>query len=371
MEGASLLWRIGIAEEESAELLMALLSEVGFDSFEIKVQGIDIDKDRLNPPTGEHSPKLVLEAYGSEATLGHVFQDEWLFPNHDLAMWVEGPITIPKTNWNAEWESNFQEVRLGAYLGLRAPFHPAMDDVAMELVMMPRMSFGTGHHETTLLMSWWLLGAPADCPVQIGHQTIWPKGPLRKESPLVIGENVAVNTGDLEIISQLSQTLICSVTSGKFLHGLRVLDMGCGTGVLGILASRLGASSVVGIDVEPWSAENAAENAARNAVPAKGMHVTWLCGDAALLQALTESEDAFDLILANINRNVLLNDMSKYCDALKDGGQLWLSGFYTEDHEMILMEADKLGLVCIGSAALNNWSTLLFIHSKVFSNPNH
>ncbi|MFM7380171.1 MAG: 50S ribosomal protein L11 methyltransferase, partial [Bacteroidota bacterium] len=144
------------------------------------------------------------------------------------------------------------------------------------------------------------------------------------------------------------------------LKGIRVLDMGCGTGILGILAARLGASSVIGIDVEAWSAENAAENANRNAVPAQGSYADWLCGDAEMLPSLWAVHGKFDLILANINRNILLKDMAAYDGCLQSGGQLWLSGFYTEDHGVLLREAKRLGLVCVGSAALNQWSTLLF-----------
>jgi ribosomal protein L11 methyltransferase len=251
---------------------------------------------------------------------------------------------MPNTNWNAEWESNFEPVRLGTSLGLRAPFHEPMGDVDLELVMMPKMSFGTGHHETTLLMSWWLLGAPTEQTIQIGQKVLWESGPQRVDTV----EGLLLHQNPTQDIS-LSR-----------LKGIRVLDMGCGTGILGILAARLGASSVIGIDVEAWSAENAAENATRNAVPAQGSYADWLCGDAEMLPSLWAVHGKFDLILANINRNILLKDMAAYDDSLQPGGQLWLSGFYIDDHGVLLQEAKRLGLVCVGSAALNQWSTLLF-----------
>lgn len=344
MGGSYLRWRLGVADESSCELFMALLGEVGFEAFETKPMNPEGEGVLADHPKEDIPSPFVMEAYGLVETVGHVFQDHWLGESQDKILWIDGPHPMPNTNWNAEWESNFQPVRLGKSLGLRAPFHEPMGDVDLELVMMPRMSFGTGHHETTLLMSWWLLGAPTDQTIQIGQKVLWEPGPQRIETVegLPLPQNPKQDAPYLR------------------LKGIRVLDMGCGTGILGILAARLGASSVIGIDVEAWSAENAAENATRNAVPAQGSHADWLCGDAEMLPSLWAMHGKFDLILANINRNILLKDMAAYDGSLLPGGQLWLSGFYTEDHGVLLQEAKRLGLDCVGSAALNQWSTLLF-----------
>ncbi|MFM7701452.1 MAG: 50S ribosomal protein L11 methyltransferase, partial [Bacteroidota bacterium] len=127
---------------------------------------------------------------------------------------------MPNTNWNEEWESNFEPVRLGTSLGLRAPFHEPMGGVDLELVMMPKMSFGTGHHETTLLMSWWLLGAPTEQTIQIGQKVLWEFGPHRVET--VEGLLLHQNSTQDAFLPRLK--------------GIRVLDMGCRTGILGRLA---------------------------------------------------------------------------------------------------------------------------------------
>jgi ribosomal protein L11 methyltransferase len=377
MGGACLRWRFGVADEGSGELLMAFLSEIGFDAFEIlpykrtseveesvegSVKGSVVgsvpgkgeekgDRNLGSKSQGNHAPsngdagngQMVIEAYAIAEIVGTLARN-WLPDVQDWILWVDGPHSMPDINWNAEWESNFEPVRLGHALGIRAPFHKPLDGVALELVIMPRMSFGTGHHETTLLMSWWLLGAIPDISIQIGDR--------------VLGPCAFQNIDQLRI--PLSIENLESHGSGVLLRGARVLDMGCGTGILGILAGRLGAASVVGIDVEDWSAENASENAARNGVPAPGTGAEWICGNAGHLPSITLDHGFFDLILANINRNVLLEDMPKYYDALAQGGQLWLSGFYTEDHEVLLREAGRLGLSCLGSASLNQWSTLLF-----------
>ncbi len=344
MGGTYLRWRLGVEDEISCELVIALLGEVGFEAFETlstiqEGEGALADDQKKDT----HAP-LVIEAYGLVETIGPIFQDYWLGENQDKVLWIDGPHTMPHTNWNVEWESNFQPIRLGTSLGLRAPFHEPMEGLDLELVMMPRMSFGTGHHETTLLMSWWLLGAPTAQTIQMGQNVVWKPGPQKTDT----------------IEGLLPYQIPMQSGTTVRLEGARILDMGCGTGILGILAARLGASSVIGIDVEDWSAENAAENATRNAVPAQGFHADWLCGDAGLLPTLSSLHGKFDLILANINRNVLLKDMVIYEASMVQGGQLWLSGFYTEDHGVLLQEAGKLGLVCIGSAALNQWSTLLF-----------
>lgn len=302
-------------------MLVATLGEWGFDAFECEAEGEGGD--------------LVLSAYGSYSTTDPSSVEEALKPLSGLVLWQRWAEPLPQVNWNERWEAAFEPVRMGRLLGLRAPFHEPMTEVGLELVVMPRMSFGTGHHETTLQMCWWMLGAPppgsepaADALTVEGKVLPWPSASIDPGNP---------------------------PSAFTSLKGLKVLDMGCGTGILAILAARLGASEVVGIDVESWSAENAAENAQRNGVSGQ-----WICGDAQVLQEWSSEDRRFDLVLANINRNVLLEDMEAYVALLPSGGQLWLSGFYESDTEVLRQKAGQLGLVGLASARLNHWCTLLF-----------
>jgi ribosomal protein L11 methyltransferase len=180
---------------------------------------------------------------------------------------------------------------------VRAPFHEARPDLKHEIVIMPRMSFGTGHHDTTALM--------IENQLTIDHQ------------------------------------------------GKRVLDMGCGTGILAVMAVHLGADYVLAVDVEPWTAENAADNAAENNVQDK---VEARLGDVTAL----EGEAPFDIILANINRNVLLEDMGAYVQYLKPGGPILFSGFYEEDLPLIREAAEKAGFQYESMRTRNHWVSAIF-----------
>ena len=308
------VWRIRVLTEEQAEVLAAELSDWGYDSFQLvePVQNIGASGDQST---------WVLEAYGRPSELRDGCR-EWLLTQYrDWVKGVEEPEVLEDINWNKEWESRFEPVQLGAMFGIRAPFHEPLNVTDLELVIMPRMSFGTGHHPTTLMMCWWLLGAPT--PPNTQNLPVLTRRWDRADSPLSP-------------------------------RGLRVLDMGCGTGVLAILAYRLGADWVWGLDIEEGSASNAAENAERNAV--QGL---WEQGNAQNL-ALS-GHGPMDLILANINRNILLEDMAAYAQNLREGGQLWLSGFYTEDTEILLERALTLGLEPLAEATLNRWATLLLV----------
>lgn len=311
-----LVWRIRVKSEEQGEALASEMAEWGYDSFQMlepTIEGTD---------TGPQG--WTLEAYGRQGQVREGCQ-EWLleqFP--DWILGIEEPHALEDVNWNKEWESRFEPVRLGTHFGIRAPFHEPLENVAHELIVMPRMSFGTGHHPTTMMMCWWLLGAPA------------LEG--------VAGEPVQTRRWDGS-----NKTPFLPV-------GLRVLDMGCGTGLLGILAKRLGAEWVWGMDIEEGSAANAAENAERN-----GVEGLWQQGDAETLALSKEAK--VDLILANINRNILLEDMHVYVQRLKDGGQLWLSGFYAEDTGVLLERAAALGLEPMAQAEMNRWTTLLLVQS--------
>lgn len=214
-------------------------------------------------------------------------------------------------DWNAEWEkehkavlvefgdrdqrganaaAQHEAVRSGS-VWVRAPFHPHRTDVDYELVIEPKMSFGTAHHPTTYMM--------------------------------------------------------LSYVAEQDMVGKRVLDMGCGTAVLGILAKIRGAAYVEGIDIDEWAFNNARENAASN-----GVEITLKLGDATTLQG------HFDIIIANINRNILLADMEHYAAVLNSGGTLLLSGFYEADEEALISKANSLGLILKDKKNRDGWSSL-------------
>ncbi len=206
-----------------------------------------------------------------------------------------GSEIIPEKNWNAQWESDYEAVKIGNRCVVRAPFHPTDNHVEHDIVIMPRMSFGTAHHETTFLMIEMLLD--------------------------------------------------------QQLKGKTVLDMGCGTAVLAILASRLGAARVLAIDHDHWACENARDNLLTNNTD----NIQVEQGDAGKLAGHT-----FDLILANINRNILLNDMRHYHAALQSGGTLMMSGFYEHDLHLILEKTDELGFTLVESREKNHWVAASF-----------
>lgn len=197
-------------------------------------------------------------------------------------------------DWNEEWEKGHQAVLVeydGGSVWVRAPFHPHRDDVNYELIIEPKMSFGTAHHPTTYMM--------------------------------------------LSYVAELD------------MQGKRVLDMGCGTAVLGILAKLRGASYVEGVDIDEWAFNNARENAASN-----GVDIILKLGDATTLRG------NFDIIIANINRNILLADMDKYAAVLNAGGTLLLSGFYEADEAVLVAKASELGMTLSGKKNREGWAAL-------------
>ncbi|RPD46431.1 50S ribosomal protein L11 methyltransferase [Hymenobacter sediminis] len=265
------------APRELADILVAELAEVGYNTFEDNDEGFCayIDEDQFSNDT-------VAEVMSRYEALGE------LEFSHRV---------ITRQNWNAEWEKNFQPLVIADKVSVRAPFHEARPDLEYEIVIMPRMSFGTGHHDTTALMITNQLG--------IDHQ------------------------------------------------GKRVLDMGCGTGILAVMAVHLGADYVLAVDVEPWTAENAADNAAENNVQDK---VEARLGDVTALKG----EEPFDIILANINRNVLLEDMGAYARYLKPGGPILFSGFYEDDLPLIQEAAEKAGFRYESHRTQNHWVSAVF-----------
>ncbi len=266
---------IAIADEEQGEILVAELAEFPFESFETegktRLKGY-IPQDKLADCKGEVDE--LLAHYG-----------------------ITGAryISIETQNWNAEWESNFERVEVGDRLLIRAPFHEADTSFEREVIIMPKMSFGTGHHATTHLMAEW--------------------------------------TMDLGAEGRLS--------------GAEGLDMGSGTGVLAIVAAKEGAKSIDAVDIDEWADENCRENIEVNGVQ-EVVHP--MLGDFARVEGRS-----YDFILANINRNILVANMPRFAAALRSGGVLLISGFLEQDIETLKGAATTHGLTPIGERVRDGW----------------
>ena len=261
-------------DEGLQDILIAKLGEIGFESF------VQEDESLMAYIQGE---------LYAEQPLKEIFADQLY---HDIPYLMT---QIEERNWNAEWESNYPFVLIGDRCMVRAPFHERNLNVEFDIVIEPKMSFGTAHHETTAQML-----------------------------TLLLDEDV---------------------------KGLKVLDMGSGTGVLAILAMMKGAASVTAVDNNEWAFENAVENMKRNGI----LDQTILLGDASAIKSLS-----FNLILANINRNILLKDMHCYFDSLADGGKLFMSGFYEADLPAIKAETIRLGMKFVKNISSNNWVAAVF-----------
>ena len=254
------------------EIAEAALSELPFESFTIE--------------------DGVLKAYIQEELFCEEdFNDMFLWDLPDMEISYEKKI-IPQQDWNAVWESNFTPIDVDGKAMVRAPFHKAPDS-GIDIIIEPRMSFGTGHHQTTYMMMQHLLSM------------------------------------DIE--------------------GKDVCDMGCGTAVLAILAKKLGGKNVVGIDIDQWAYDNAQDNIQANGTP----DITVKLGGAEAL-----GDEKFDILLANINRNILLRYMQVYCDAIRSGGHLLLSGFYVPDAPVLIEEAARYGFKMAGVIEKDHWTAL-------------
>ena len=212
----------------------------------------------------------------------------------EFPFWKE---ELPEINWNAEWEKNFDPIVIGSRCRVRADFHPYVE-VDYDLIISPKMSFGTGHHQTTYMMLEFLLETP--------------------------------------------------------LKGLSVLDMGSGTGVLAVLAEKRGARNLKAIDIDPWAVENAKENLFLNSCE----EIEVFKGDAHLLKPWTGQ---FDWVLANINRNILLQDIPQYVRCLRSDGVLLMSGFYSEDLPLIDAECTALGGTLEKKRKRDNWVAAKYV----------
>ena len=258
-------------EEFISDVLISELGEIGFDSFVPNEVGLDAYI--LKTAFDESKLKDLLSDFSFEASIEYKVTE------------------IESKNWNEEWEKHyFEPIVIGNDCVIHSSFHKDVPKARYDIVIDPKMAFGTGHHETT---------------------------------SLVIGQLLLMD-----------------------LEGKTVLDMGCGTAVLAILASMRGANHIVAIDIDTWCTENSIENIEIN-------HITNIevqLGGAELLDGLH-----FDIVLANINRNILLADMEKYAACLSSGGELYMSGFYVEDIPLIEAEANRNGLKLIEFKEKNNW----------------
>ncbi len=260
------------------DILIAELGEMGFDSF------VEEDFGLLAYTTNLDDVNEEIEALAA-------------FSLEDAEISYSTRL-MPRENWNAKWESSFQPIDVDGLVYVRAPFHEAQSHFWHELVIQPKMSFGTGHHDTTWLM-------------------------LREMMEIDFAEKA-------------------------------VLDMGSGTGILAIMAEQRGAVKVDAIDIDDWAEENARENAAMN----KCEKITCYTGDASLLM-----EQKYDVILANINRNVLTADMSNYAAVLKKDGFILFSGFFESDAQVISKCAGSHGLKRVTMKVRNDWCCLKFMKS--------
>ena len=258
--------------ELGSEILIAELGEKAFESFIETETGISayVQKDLWTPTILEDIQ--ILE--NPEFTISYTFEE------------------IEQVNWNEEWEKNFEPIEVDGKCHVRAPFHEKTS-AEFDIVIEPKMSFGTGHHETTHMM--------------------------------------------------IQHILETDFTNKK------TLDMGCGTAILAILAEMKGAQPIDAIDIDNWCYLNSIENAERN----NCNHISVYEGDAALLAG-----KKYDIIIANINRNILLNDMPSYVDCLNENGVLFLSGFYTEDIPVISESCHSKGLQYVKQFERNNWVAL-------------
>ncbi|MDR1227318.1 MAG: 50S ribosomal protein L11 methyltransferase [Prevotellaceae bacterium] len=260
---------------EAMDIAISALADIGFESFTEAKRGFCA----YIPAPGfqENEARITLQSLSAARYL-YTFSE------------------IPDQNWNAVWESNFDPIVVDGRCTIRAPFHSNLPATEFEVVMEPKMAFGTGHHETTYLCTQALLN--------------------------------------------------------RDVQNLEVLDMGCGTGVLAMVAIMKGAAHADAIDIDEWSYNSALENSMVNNVADK---ITAQLGDASLLPT-----SKYDLILANISRNVLLQDMPRYAQALKANSTLIVSGIFTSDVDTVAQAAQENGLNMIAQQEREGWASVEF-----------
>lgn len=260
---------------ELGEMLIAELAEAGFDTFQENTDGFEAfaEDDKFDKSVARE----ILDRYSKLGTISSSFS------------------TVEKKNWNEEWEKNYEPILVDNRCLIRASFHTPAQSYPYEIIITPKMSFGTGHHQTTYLM----------------------------------------------VQSQLDMDYASK----------RVMDAGCGTAILAIMAAKLGAQSVEAFDIDEWSVVNGKENIEVNRTPIVNLQLGKL--------ADLSFPGKFDIILANINKNVLLTELPQYASYLQPGGKLLLSGFYERDIDDLLGATAPLGLREVKRASLEGWAVLL------------
>lgn len=261
---------------ENIELLMGLLSQYEFDSF--------VEND------------IGFVGYIKKNEFDFLIEHNELDDINKIVPFTFESTEVEDKNWNEEWEKSFSPIQIDNKLFIRAPFHEKNNQVDLEIIIEPKMSFGTGHHSTTFLM--------------------------------------AESMFDLEFENKT------------------VLDMGCGTGLLAILASKLSANKVFAVDIDEWSYNNSIENCSLNSCE----NIEILQGDVEIIKEFP----TFDIVLANINRNILLQDIPFYLNKLEEKGVLIISGFYSEDEQYFLDKQDEWGVTLIKRKERENWLCLMF-----------
>lgn len=266
--------------EAISDALISELGTIGYDGFSYTDSGFTAYIPTVDYNPGAISALQVMQYFSEHFRISTSCQE------------------IEDQDWNKVWEENFTPIVVDNRIQVRAGFHAPVPGIEYEIIIEPKMSFGTGHHSTTALMLRTILG-------------------LTNE-----------------------------------ITGKRVLDMGCGTGILSIMAAKAGAQEVTGIDIDEWAYNNAMENIRNNHLE----NITIKIGDASLLQ----NEKTFDIILANINRNILLNDMEYYVGKLSAKGYLIMSGFYLKDLPMIQEKATNQGLSFQSYREDQQWVAAIF-----------
>ena len=276
MRYSEVVFRCKGGEAWHQDILINDLGEMGFDTFETNDDGF--------------------AAYIASEQLDQAAIDVLLI-HQPVGFEVSYEVReIEPQNWNSVWENNFEPVVVGDQCYVRATFHTPAPGYPYEIVIDPKMAFGTGHHQTTSLMMRLLLSEP--------------------------------------------------------IEGKKVLDMGCGTGILAILAVKLGATQVVAIDNDPVCVDSVEENKVRN----EAAQIVTACGSSDLIR------EQFDVILANINRNILLDQLPDYAAALETGGVLFMSGFY-EEHDLDILRdaAEQHQLMYTNHETKDSWAAARFI----------
>lgn len=276
MQYTKAIFKFNNIEEFQQDLLISDLADLGFDTFEDSDEGFTafVIKDNFN----EQELKNLLSSYADDFSSTYILEE------------------VADENWNAEWEKNFSPLIIDDVCYVRATFHEPKPSYPYEIIIDPKMAFGTGHHQTTTMMMQYILSAD------------------------LLDKNI--------------------------------LDMGCGTGILAILAGKLGAKSLMAIDYDDICYESTVENATLNHV----INLKALCGSKEVIP-----DETYDVIFANINRNILLDQIHRYAEVLKAEGKIFFSGFYLEpDLSMITAECAKYGIKYLDHKQNGDWVAAQF-----------